>query len=309
MAERSWPWPGTTVGDAGPYSADKWDDMFEMRFGSGVVPYNNRGVIRNWANELEVTDGGANQADVDTGAALVHGKHYDNDAVVNVVVPSSSAPGNWREDLICLRSTWIDQTIRIYRHANPGENVGYPAATQTDGLCWEIPLAAVRINDVGAITQITDLREYVSTLLQPKEIQIVPQGMEAAAMPLVTDCHFGQQVALNEYAHFEFVLPSDYITTIEATLYIVAFRTAIAAVTLDIDSQGGPCDGALNAWTDTTSIAGILIPLYEIECVDVTAALDNVAMTARDLVGCRVEVTAIDAGEDILVAKLLFRYR
>lgn len=168
MSEESWPWPGTTVGDAGPYSDDDWDNMWETLYGSGVAPYNNKGVIRNWLNELAVTSPGVNAANVATGAALVHGKFYRNTAVVNVVgIPS--APGGaghtWREDLICVRSSWVAQTIRVYRHANPADEVAYPAPTQTDGTCWEIPLAAVRINAAGTITLITDLREFAYNLM------------------------------------------------------------------------------------------------------------------------------------------------
>lgn len=159
MTQRSWPWPGTTVGDAGPYSADEWDDMFEMRFGSGAAPFNNMGVLPRWANELEVTDPVvANRVDVDTGAAIVHGKHYDNDAVVNVFVATSV--GAWREDLICLRAVWALEYVQIARHSNPADGVAYPAPTQTDGVTWEIPLAAVRIDNAGVILSVTDLREY-----------------------------------------------------------------------------------------------------------------------------------------------------
>lgn len=165
MAEESRPWAGTTLGDAGPYSADDWDDVWGILFGSEAAPFNNQGVIGDWLNELEVTDGGANIADVDTGAALAHGKFYRNTAIVNLAIPNSV--GAWREDLVCLRSSWAAQTIRIYRHANPADGVGYPAPTQTDGSCWEIPLAAVRINNAGAITLITDLREYVHHLILP----------------------------------------------------------------------------------------------------------------------------------------------
>jgi len=168
MTERSWPWPGVALGDAGPYSDDEWDDMFEMRFGSGEgADYRNRGVIRNWANELEVIDPSiANQVNVDTGAALVHGKHYDNDAVVNIVgIPNSGAP--WREDTILLRSLWATQTIRIYRHQNTGgDGVGYEIPASVDGTVWYIPLAAVRIDAAGAILSVTDLREYAYHRMQ-----------------------------------------------------------------------------------------------------------------------------------------------
>lgn len=303
MTERSWPWPGVTLGDAGPYTSDEWDDMFEMRFGSGVAPYNDRGVIRNWANELEVTDGGVNQADVDTGAALVHGKHYDNDAVVNIVVPSSV--GAWREDLICLQSDWVAQTIRITRINNPADGVVYPAPTQTDGVTWEIPLAAVRIDAAGAITQITDLRDYVSSLVRWKQLQVHPMAYPGASEFVISGDHAVVQLnSPTDAASFEFVVPFDFISLRSATIYY--FPAGTGTWDWQVDMESGACGENRAAVTDTMSNTGEAVTNLIIECLDVTNALDGIA--ALDLVGLDIWLVAIAGATAINIAKLIIEY-
>lgn len=306
MVEESRPWPGTTVGDAGPYSDDDWDNIWEVVFGSGASPYNDRGVIRNWANELEVTDGGANTADVDTGAALVHGKFYKNDAVVNVTVPSST-PGNWREDLICLQSSWVAQTIRIARHANPAENVGYPAPTQTDGVTWEIPLAAVRIDSFGTITLITDLRDYVSDLMQPKQLQIDPL-IGGAGAPVFTQFNLHCGVALdndNDEAGFEFVVPDDFKSLVEAEIRFIP--EVSGNIDWDTTMRAAACGEAAQTHSDSCSGAALAVTADEIECLDLSTCFDGIM--AGDSVGFIWRVTALGITGFLVMLKLLIRYK
>lgn len=300
MTERSWPWPGTTVGDAGPYSDDEWDDMYEMRFGSGVAPFNNRGVIRDWANELEVTDGGVNQADVDTGAALVHGKHYDNDAVVNVAIPN--AVGAWREDLICLQADWVTQTIRIARHANPADVVAYPAPTQTDGVTWEIPLAAVRIDNAGVITLVTDLRVWASDLLHVKMIQSDPVPFNGAAWVNTGDHRVVELDADNEQAIFEFYVPLDFVAIRRAVVWIR--NNAAGAWTYTVRMDGAECDGAQAALTDSDTGAGTVSG--NVICMDVSAALTP--MAGGYLIGLEFEATVAPLIGAIYVYKFVLEY-
>lgn len=312
MAEFSRPWPGVTVGDAGPYTASQWDDIWGILHGAGyqALLY-NRGVVRNFWNELEVTDGGANQADVAEGAGLVRGKFYYNNAPVNVVVPSSV--GAWREDLICLRSDWTLQTVRIYRHANPADGVGYPAPTQTDGVAWEIPLAAVRINAAGAITLITDLRDYVSTLLQRKQLQISPQP-RVLGTALWADNSCGgaggdhavvDLIANNDGAIFEFVVPFDFISLRSAVVYYIPNGTG----TWDyrVGSGFGGCGENRCAGLDTFNAAAVPVTTVIVTCMDVLAALDGIA--AGDLVGLLVERMGVGgATTSLQIAKLVIEY-
>jgi len=311
MVERSWPWPGTTIGDAGPYSADDWDDMFERRFGSGTAPYGSRGVIRNWANELEVTDGGANTADVDTGAALVHGKHYDNDAVVNVVgIPAApGGPGaTWRQDTIFLRQVWATQTTRIYRHQNSTPETAYETPASVDGNVWYVPLAAVRINAAGAITLVTDLRDYVSDLMQPKEVSLEPSPYVPAGTAWTA---FNGHVGLmrddaGELARFEFKIPSDFLDDVEA--YVVLAIDGLSQFDWTFYAEGAQCDGAsIDRWSDSTT-ADNVDPELGFTCIDVSAAFDSGLLLADDIVGCRLVLDVVDAPEDISAVLLVFRY-
>lgn len=307
MTERSWPWPGVTVGDAGPYTADEWDDMFERRFGSGAAPYNDRGVIRNWANELEVTDGGANQADVDTGAALVHGKHYDSDAVENIVVPNSV--GAWREDLICLQSVTAAQTIRIARHANPADGVGYPAPTQT-AATWEIPLAAVRINNVGAITLITDLRDYVSNLIQPKEIWARPfPDTPSGATRILTGSYEGVRLdSPGETCAFVFKVPIDFKDIVQARVILQNSVGGPGTFDWTVTTNWGTCGEDYNGHADGDTADGVPAGATQaFICVDVTDAL-RPNLAAGDYAGLRFVLDALATITWIAVFGLEFRY-
>jgi len=302
MAEQSFPWAGTAIGDAGPYSDDDWDDIWEVLFGSGASPYNDRGVIKNWANELAGTDGGANTFDVATGAALVHGKFYKNTAVVNVNIPSSV--GAWREDLICLHQSWLTQTTRIYRHANPADGVGYPAPTQTDGSCWEIPLWAVRINNAGAITLITDLRDYVSDLMQPKQLQVWPKNI--SGVDVVKNYHPGISLdPTDDECGFEFMVPLDFKGLVAVYLRFIPETTG--SVTYSIWMRAGGCGENCTAVGDNLIDAVATVIADIVECEDITAAFDG--LQAGDQVGIVVRNTFLVDDEVIVVVQLDFRYK
>lgn len=146
MAERSMFWNGAVTGDCGPYSSQQFMDYFWRVITNGT---GNRGVLMNWLNELEVTDGGANTATVATGASINYGLFYENDTAVNVNVPNGP-----RTDLIVIRRDWAAQTSRITRIAGPGA-----ALVQNIGVTYDIPLASVVVDGVGALT-ITDTREF-----------------------------------------------------------------------------------------------------------------------------------------------------
>ena len=148
MAETSYLWDNPGTGDSpalGYGNALLNQVIFRMIYnGTG-----DQGVIPGWLNDLEVTDGGVDTATVDTGAAFLYGVWYENDAAVNVNI-NAYRGGNC---LIVVRASWAAQTARIVARA-----VG--ALTQTAGVTYEIPLANVAIDGAGAITLITDTRDY-----------------------------------------------------------------------------------------------------------------------------------------------------
>lgn len=158
MTETSLPWGGTVTGDAtlAPYSDDEWSDMWRKLFTADRIIH---GVLRTYANELAVS-GATSPVAVATGFALVDGKVYENDAQVDVAVPTPG--GATRIDRIVLRKDFAAQTIRITRIAG-AEGGGAPAITQNDGVTWDVQLARVSITTAGTIT-VTDERDWVVSM-------------------------------------------------------------------------------------------------------------------------------------------------
>lgn len=148
MAETSYLWdnPGTGDSPALGYGNSLWNQVIFRMILNGT---GDQGVLQGWLNELEVTDGGVDTATVDTGGAILYGVWYETDATVDIDI-NAYRGGNC---LIIVRASWAAQTARVVARA-----VG--ALTQTAGVTYEIPLANVAINGAGAITLITDTRDY-----------------------------------------------------------------------------------------------------------------------------------------------------
>jgi hypothetical protein len=169
MAETSLPWPDTATGDgtAGAgYSDDQWSDSWRKL----LLHYRaSRGVLKDYANELAAT-GGTSPVAINTGAAMVDGKLYENTVSVNVVIPTPA--GSTRIDRIVLRKDFAGQTVRIFKIAG-AEGTGVPPAiTQTDGTTWDLPLCQVSITTGGIIT-LTDERRF--QLLGVAHEQLTPE--------------------------------------------------------------------------------------------------------------------------------------
>lgn len=171
MTQVSRPWAGTVIGDAGPYTAINWWDVWQaVSRGSGALTgAGNRGVFARIPGRLEVTYVGPNFLSVAAGGALIDGLFYQNDAAISVTVTSATA-GNVRDDILAIRKYFssLNQTARLVllagsEVASPGPGTP-PALTQdtTRATYWDIPLAQVSITDAGVIT-LTDLREYIDT--------------------------------------------------------------------------------------------------------------------------------------------------
>lgn len=114
------------------------------------------GVLAGYANELEVT-GSSSPVAVNTGAAVVYGFPYENDASVNVTVatPTVGTTGH----RVVLRVNWSAQTVRIALLSSADGTASIPAVTQSANTTWEISLATLTITTGGVIT-VTDDRSY-----------------------------------------------------------------------------------------------------------------------------------------------------
>jgi hypothetical protein len=162
MVEKSLPWEGSTVGDSGPYTADQWSDAWRVMFQAdntleGIIPYYN--------NELVVTMNVLNIS-IDTGAAMVDGKFYENTVAIvggAMVVVRPGAGVHYYK--VVLRKTFdpvAGQTVRV---ALLGPNVAlpYPTCTQ-NAVVWEIPLADILVPTGAGAIVVSDLRNMCSKL-------------------------------------------------------------------------------------------------------------------------------------------------
>jgi hypothetical protein len=153
MTERSWYWSGISTGDAAlaapygaPYTDDMFSDLWALLFTSDRTA---QGVLltshASYSGLLAVTNPSGTTIRVATGAALVDGKLYASDAVVDL---STSGDGSYS---VVLRKTWATQTVRAA--------IRSLGVTQTDGTIWEIELARVVV--ASGVHTVTDMREFV----------------------------------------------------------------------------------------------------------------------------------------------------
>ncbi len=154
MAETSFYWGGTTIGDAtdSPYDNDEFSDIWRKLFQRDRT---TQGPIDGYENELEVTNTAGLTIRVATGAALVDGKFYENDANIDTLLVAPIVLT--RVDRVVLRKLWGTQTVRVFIIAGV-EGAGVPALTQTDGVTWDVPLAQVSIT-TGSVVTITNERD------------------------------------------------------------------------------------------------------------------------------------------------------
>ena len=191
--EYSLPNPGTTIGDAGPYAVggaaapgwwDKWGVEARASGRLTQTAFANIGVFNAVDDQLECTEAAdTTSIDVDEGAAMVDGIFYWNDTdPVNVPIPAAGA-GDDRIDLVVVRKNYSavatytpgggapavaprETRITVIRGV---EAVGPVAPTMTQDVTratfWDIPLCSVQVDDAGALTLLTDLREYVDAVV------------------------------------------------------------------------------------------------------------------------------------------------
>lgn len=202
MTEYSMPFPGTTIGDAGPYAvggdADPgwWDCWGVMLRAGGRLPQTalaDIGVFYCVDDQLECTEAADTiSVDVDEGACLVDGTFHWNDTdPVNVPIPAAAA-GLDRIDLVVVRKNYSAVTtytpgggaptvgprearITVIRGTEAGAPVA-PSVTQdtTRATYWDVPLCSVQVDDGGTLSSLTDLREYVDA--ETKSLWVPPTG-------------------------------------------------------------------------------------------------------------------------------------
>lgn len=155
MTESSYYWGGTVTGDAAtaPYSDDEFSDIWRKLFQFDRA---DEGPIVGVGNELEVVDAGGSTARVQSGAALVDGKYYENDDNIDFTVS-----GNTQYWVVGLRKDFAAQEVRAFADG-PYADGGTALASivQTDGTTWEILLALVLTDTGGNVDSVFDYRDF-----------------------------------------------------------------------------------------------------------------------------------------------------
>lgn len=152
MSEWSFPHPDQTpdVNDGRPYTDTETRQAHRALF---LRDTEATAFLLNTGNLLAVTAPAANTIRVNTGAAVVDGYVYLNDASVDLSVANASA-GQTRRDRVVLRAEYTT-TFRVRLAIKQGTSGAVPALTQTRGSTWEMALAWYDVNDAGAISNLT----------------------------------------------------------------------------------------------------------------------------------------------------------
>lgn len=148
MVEISRPWSGIAVGDAGPYSAEQWADLYKNLFHAltaGRGPIIDSGTAPNVGLQVQATAPASTDIDVLPGAALVEGTFYQSSATETLAI-AANVSGNPRIDTVVLQKDYVAQTVRLAVLTGvPAVTPSPTALTQTDGVLWEIPLADIAV--------------------------------------------------------------------------------------------------------------------------------------------------------------------
>ncbi len=164
MAQTSRPWSTTGTGDGAltGYTADQWATSWRQMLRAHTA---DRGVIISCGNSLSVSNPAGSTIRVPTGAAIVHGVWYENDAQADYTPGDGTYPAlptDNRIHRVVLRKNWTAQTVRIaFISGTDAVAPTTPSLTQLDGATWEIPLAQFQISSAGAISGFTDQRVNV----------------------------------------------------------------------------------------------------------------------------------------------------
>jgi hypothetical protein len=293
MTEYSLPFPGTTIGDAGPYAVGGaavigwWDKAALADRAGGRLTQTTLadiGVYYSVDDQLECTvSADTTSIDVDTGASLVDGTlHYNDTDPVNVPIPVAAA-GLDRIDLVVVRKNYDAITTYTPGGGAPTvgprecritvirgvENAGSPVAptvTQdtTRATYWDIPLCTIQVDDVNALTDLTDLREYVDA--ETKTFWVSPNGGYNDTDN--TDIERGStgQTAIGtdaggEWGYFlivskagrvwgDFYIPNDFLKDM-TIMPVLRFETGSGTYEFIHTADYGSCGQAQNTHTDS----------------------------------------------------------
>lgn len=148
MSQISRPWTGVLTGDAGPYSARNWQDVWRYLlhgYRPNMGPIIDSGSAPNFGLQVQATSPASAAVDVLTGAAMVVGIFYENDATVTLSI-TANVSGNPRIDTVVLEADYTSQTVRLkVLTGTPAVTPAVPTLTQTIGTLYQIPIADIAV--------------------------------------------------------------------------------------------------------------------------------------------------------------------
>ncbi len=221
MSEKSWWWStGAATGD----SPTNYTQVDLSEISKILAACNGfEGVAPGYLNSLAIT-GATSPISMDTGAALVDGRQYKNDAALSITIPTPVTYS--RIDRIVLRASWgTTYTVRAYRIAGTeAASPVAPAITQNSGTTYDIKLYQVLITTGGVIT-LTDERVFA----QVQTAGIANLAVTAAKM--ATPAAWTLVTYQNGWSDFGFESPVSYYKDL---LGIVHLRGVCGGTTLSV---------------------------------------------------------------------------
>jgi len=122
------------------------------------------GVLGGYVNCLNVTNPAGVTIRVASGAGMVDGKFYENDANIDFTIAAPGVGKN-RYDLVVLRKTMAEQIVKVAILTGvEAVSPTVPALTQNPATVYEVAIAKIYITDVPVIT-LTDMRNYLKFAL------------------------------------------------------------------------------------------------------------------------------------------------
>lgn len=176
MTETSRPWVGIVTGDAGPYSAEQWQEMEKYSKGiydpnTGGGPLIGSGTPPDNGLTVQAQSPAAAGVTVTIGSAVVEGTYYRNDANLNLTV-NPNVSGSTRIDTVVLRQDVAAQTVRLaVLEGTPG--TGTPPTLTQDATTWETPLADITLTNGFVTIANTDIMMYMRFVNTADGIYIV----------------------------------------------------------------------------------------------------------------------------------------
>lgn len=217
-----WTTDGTGDGPDPGYTQANLNQIYRMMFCGNTA---DEGVLKNYLNELAVTNSTGRTMSVNTGGALVYGFPYYNSsaATVDLAHPVVGTTG-YR---IVLRAGYAAQTIRVTKIESADGTAAIPAMTQNAGVTWDLPLAEGTIT-TGDVITVTDDRVFLHPNMEI-EAAMIATGTRVLWVPCIggwnvtdnaeldrTDSHEYGELMVNGKTvecYGSFMVPSDYVST------------------------------------------------------------------------------------------------